>query len=61
MDIYVDDVKITTLNLNGAATIWQKTWTSPAFTNGIHTVRFVNVSTSAAYYVDVDGITIFAP
>ena len=61
MDIYVDDVKITTLNLYGAATIWQKTWTSPAFTNGIHTVRFVNVSTSAAYYVDVDGITIFAP
>ncbi|KAF0107475.1 MAG: Ig-like domain-containing protein, partial [Anaerolineaceae bacterium] len=61
MDIYVDDVKITTLNLNGAATVWQKTWTSPTFTNGIHTVRFVNVSSSAAYYVDVDGITIFQP
>jgi hypothetical protein len=54
LDIFVDDVKITTLNEYSATLIWQNIWTSPTFASGTHTIRLVNVSA----YTDIDAITI---
>jgi hypothetical protein len=59
IDIYVDGMKITTLNAKSTSTAWQQTWTSPILTPGIHTVRFVHAG--GGTYIDVDAIQIFAP
>jgi RHS repeat-associated protein len=53
----VDGVKITTLNQYSATIIYQKTWNSPTFSPGVHTVQFVH-ATTASYYVDIDAIIV---
>ena len=58
MDVYVDGVKVDTINQYGIIT-WQKSWASANYTNGDHTVRFVNAG--GGTYVDVDVIEIFGP
>ncbi|KAF0109316.1 MAG: mpr [Anaerolineaceae bacterium] len=55
MDVYIDNVKVATLNMYSLATVWQKKWISPTVPMGIHTVRLVHFSGT---YVDVDAITI---
>jgi hypothetical protein len=55
VDIYVDGVKVHSLNENGVLQ-WQKTWTSANLGNGTHTLRFVHVSGTMT---DLDAIEVF--
>jgi hypothetical protein len=54
LDVYVDGVKVATLDENGAGA-WQQTWTSDLYTAGLHTVRLVH---AAGPITDIDAITI---
>ena len=54
IDVYVDDVLVTTINANGAL-VWQKTWSSPSLGAGVHTAKFVHVAGSVT---EIDAITI---
>jgi hypothetical protein len=56
IDVYVDGVKITTINANSSSLQWQQTYTSPVLSAGNHTVRFVHAG--GGTHVDVDAITI---
>jgi len=57
IDVYVDGVKITTINANSASLAWQQTYTSPVLAAGNHLVRFVHAGASGTY-IDVDAISI---
>jgi len=57
IDVYVDDVKIDTINANSASLLWQQTYTSPVLAAGNHLVRFVHAGASGTY-IDVDAISI---
>jgi len=39
IDVYVDGVKITTLNANSASLMWQQTYTSPVLRQPPHPLR----------------------
>ena len=56
--MYVDGVKVDTINQYGALT-WQKSWTSASYALAERTVRFVHAG--GGTYVDVDVIEIFGP
>ena len=58
LDVYVDNVKVATLNQFSAAMKWQLKYTSPVYTQGVHTVRFVHASGSR---VNVDALQIYGP
>jgi hypothetical protein len=58
MDIYVDNIKVATLNQYSASLTWHCTWNSPTYNYGGHSVRFVNVSANSNYTVDVDAVII---
>jgi V8-like Glu-specific endopeptidase len=60
MDIYVDDVKIATLNMYSTATAYRRLWISPAIPAGVHTLRFVHIAgaTSTQKYADIDGLVV---
>jgi hypothetical protein len=58
MDIYVDNVKVATLNQYGASLVWHCTWNSPTLNYGGHSVRFINVSANSNYTVDIDALII---
>jgi len=58
MEAYVDDVLEGTIDQYSASPAWQKTWSSPTFTNGTHTLKLVHTTGS---YVGVDAIQILAP
>jgi len=55
MEVYVDDVLEGTIDQYSASSAWQKTWTSPTFTNGTHTLKLVHTTGS---YVGIDAIEI---
>ncbi len=57
IDVYVDGTKIDTINAYDPTMIWQATWTSPSFTAGNHTLRFVRAGSSGTY-IDIDAIQI---
>jgi hypothetical protein len=54
LDVYVDGVKVDTINENGAGA-WQQEWMSDVYASGIHTVRLVHAS---GPITDIDAITI---
>jgi len=56
IDVYVDGVKIDTINGYFASLLWQQTYTSPAPSVGNHVVRLVYASDGT--YVDAEAITI---
>ncbi|HEX2996515.1 MAG TPA: choice-of-anchor Q domain-containing protein [Anaerolineales bacterium] len=56
IDIYVDNVYVTTINAYGSTLQWQQSYTSPVYPLGNHTVRFVHAGGGAI--IDVDAITI---
>ncbi len=56
--VYVDNVNVGTINQKTANLTWQKTWTSPVFTNGAHTLKLVHASGA---YAGIDAIEILAP
>jgi peptidoglycan/xylan/chitin deacetylase (PgdA/CDA1 family) len=58
VDVYIDNIKVTTLNEYDASLAWRSTWNSPSLSFGIHTIKFVNVSPSTNYIVDIDAIII---
>ena len=55
MAVYVDDVLEATIDQYSASPSWQKTWMSPVFTNGTHTLKLVHTTGS---YVGIDAIEI---
>jgi hypothetical protein len=55
VDIYVDGVKVGSVDQNSDAWEWQKTWTSDLLTAGTHSLRLVYVSGG---FVSVDGIEV---
>jgi hypothetical protein len=58
-EVWVDGALETTINAYSAALAWQKTYTSPMYANGTHTVMLKNVGGST--YQDVDAIRIVSP
>ena len=54
-DVYVDGVKIRTINQNSANWDWQQTWTSDLLAAGNHSLRLVHVSGDL---VSIDAITV---
>jgi len=58
LDIYVDNVLQTSIDQSGSTTQFQQRWASPVFTDGLHDLRLVQVSSAR---VSVDGIQIFGP
>jgi hypothetical protein len=54
VDLYVDDVKVVTLNEGGPGS-WQQRWFSDPLASGNHTLRIVHASGGV---VDIDAITI---
>ncbi len=56
--VYVDDVNVGTINQYNPSLTWQRTWASPTFANGTHTVKLVHATGSIA---DIDAIQIIAP
>jgi hypothetical protein len=57
LDVYVDGVKIDTIDEYSATTVYEKTWMSPVLAPGIHTLQFVHVD---GVVVDIDAIEIVA-
>ncbi len=55
MDIYVDNIKVGIINQYNPSLAWQKTWTSPIFTDDIHTLKLVHATGA---YVDIDAIEV---
>ena len=55
LDVYVDDVKIDTLDTSGDAQ-FQSVYVSPFFTSGEHIVRFENAG--GGIYVNIDSIEV---
>jgi hypothetical protein len=53
MDIFVDNIKIITLNQLSTAMLWQQKYTSPIFPEGAHMVRLVHANGTR---VNVDAI-----
>jgi len=47
LDIYIDDVKVATLNQNSAPSGYQKTWTSGLLLAGTHIVRLVKAGSTS--------------
>jgi hypothetical protein len=57
-EIWVDGVKLTTINAYASTKTWQNTYVSPLYDDGLsHTVTIKNVSTGAQQ-VDIDAIQI---
>ena len=56
MDVYIDGVKVATIDESGTG-VWQQTWTSEPLAAGNHNVRLVQASSGV---VDVDAIQIIA-
>jgi uncharacterized repeat protein (TIGR02543 family) len=55
-DVYVDGVKVVTLDESGPGA-WQQTWTSDPLASGTHTVRMVDAGGGT---VDLDGIKVMS-
>ena len=56
IEVRVDGNLVTTINANGAL-LFQKTYTSPFYANGTHTVEFKNAG-GPGIYIDIDAIQI---
>ena len=57
VDVYVDGVKVVTLDQYSASWDWQTTWTSDPLTAGDHSLRVVFVSGGAGSFGNIDAIT----
>jgi V8-like Glu-specific endopeptidase len=59
-EVWVDGVLITTINAYSTSLAWQRTYTSPSFATGVHTLMIKNVDPAGAI-IDIDAIQIIAP
>ena len=55
LDVYVDNVKVGTLNEYNSSLAWQSTWTSPHVIDTTHTLKLEHISGT---YVDIDAVEI---
>jgi len=55
LDVYVDNAKVGSINQYNPSLAWQKTWASPVFADGVHTLKLVHASGTHA---DIDAIEI---
>ena len=55
MDVYVDNVKVGTIDQFNPGLVWQSTWVSPILTDGVHTLKLVHATGD---YVDIDAIEV---
>ncbi len=60
IEVWIDGVKVDTLNAYGAALVWQTTYTRSGLSAGTHTVVFKHGGPSGSY-IDVDSIQVLAP
>jgi hypothetical protein len=60
-EVWVDGALVTTVNAYSASLTWQRTYTSPVFTLGVHRVEIKNTNTPAGSYTDIDAIQIIVP
>ena len=58
LDVYVDNIKVGTINQYNSSLAWQQTWTSSGLNDGVHILKLVHLSGSV---VDIDAIQIFQP
>ena len=58
IEVRVDGNLVTTINANGSL-LFQKTYTSPTYASGTHTVEFRNMGGPGAY-IDIDAIQILS-
>jgi hypothetical protein len=56
VDVIVDNVNVGTLDQHNASLAWQKTWVSPLFEHGFHTLKLVHATDGT--YVDIDAIQV---
>jgi parallel beta-helix repeat protein len=56
-DVYIDGVKVTSIDAYAPGFNWQVTWSSDLLTSGFHTVRLVHASGA---YTDIDAIEVIA-
>jgi hypothetical protein len=54
-DVFIDNVKVTTISENNATVVWQATWTSQTLSNAIHTLRIQALGNG---WIDLDAITV---
>jgi len=59
LDIYIDGVKIETLDQYSLITNWQSVWTSASYADSEHTLKFVHVSGGLGNLVEIDAIEVF--
>jgi hypothetical protein len=57
IDVFVDGIKVSTINAYSSDLELRSTWTSPIFAAGDHSVRFVH-SGGEGTYIDIDAIQI---
>ena len=59
MDVYIDGIKVTSIDQSDAGWVWQKTWTSGQLAAGDHSIRVVYASgTSGASFTSLDALTV---
>ena len=56
-DVYIDGVKVTSINAYAPGFNWQVTWSSDVLTSGFHVVRLVHASGD---FIDLDALEVFA-
>ena len=56
MDIYIDGIKVDSVNQYNATTIFQDTWTSSILKNATHTVKLVHASGTTVFF---DALQVF--
>ena len=57
-DVYVDGVKVASVNQYNPTYQWQTVWLSELFAEGDHSVRLVKPSGSGSYYISLDAIEV---
>jgi hypothetical protein len=54
-EVWVDGVLVTTVNAYSASLAWQRTYTSPAYSAGMHTVMFKNIGPSGMHLTQMQS------
>jgi hypothetical protein len=59
VDVYIDGVKVTTIDQTSAGWEWEKSWTSELLSAGDHSLRLVYASgANSSSFASIDRITV---
>ena len=59
MDVYVDGVKVATIDQHSEGWEWQQTWTSELLSSGTHSLRVVYAGGGSSWsFGNLDSITV---